>query len=413
MNDLIAYSESSVLASATLSGNQLVWVLSDPSNKSWWNSCDSLQIHGSVVPSFWLAIETGSMTLDRHGFPQNFYIVTPFFVYWCSLGVTWSQGVAVWTLNGSIPLSTGPRPVQPLQFNLPVNTDPVAQWVPPGALGLPVNAFTSVPANFSLLDTSGTTSVSFSFAVDASQSGVLRVSSQGDQAGHFWDPFPRAGGAYQLVFSYLIRQSEPVPYLEVSGLDPSGVAGFWTQNIAGQYLISVRAAQPDVPISVLFTVPSPGSIPWLYRALIDLETDNIERTVTWNQGCFTVADGGNCEFQAPDLLMHDGTAFQMNATAVSVFPDTTLPGTANTMWPTFPPAFVIQFVSVSTPQAQSLRLGALDLTFAAGASTNQSELPFSMFGYLEPGFAYGPRSTALVPRVSISNLQIGVTVQVG
>ena len=102
MSDLIAYSGSQILAAGTLIGNQLNWAPVNPADTAWWKKCDGLELRGLIVPSVWLVVEKISVTLDQNGFPQNFYIVTPFFVYWCTLSMTRNAGAVVWHLYGAV-----------------------------------------------------------------------------------------------------------------------------------------------------------------------------------------------------------------------------------------------------------------------------------------------------------------------
>jgi len=406
---LTAYNQGRPISQGTLDGSgKLIW---SSSISQWWNSCDGLEFRGAIFESVWLVVT--DVVLDGKGFPK-FNVVTPFFV--CSIFQSqWVSATSSWTLAANILLKT-----VYLQFPDSSGNPPSMTFSPDPSHPIP-NGFQSAPPSLGVSMTS-TADITLKFVTYPNTSSwVLQLSTQVDGGGDFWNPFPVAGDAYSVTFSYRVFSpttapnlavTPPQPYLEISGFNPAKLATFWTYSIAAPYLVSVRSAEPDVPLSTAMTLaPLAGGAAapmWFYRAVVDISSKNDgTRTVVWHQGCFSTE--GSCEFYAQDFLVHDGSPFKLGATVSRVFLED-LPfrqsGTGSVA------IVVFNFDQVTVDAVQSVRLGALDLSFPQQTTTQSSSSLAYMAGYLELSPGYTP-TPMYIPRASVQNLQMYVNVQVG
>lgn len=410
MSDIIAYSHDLVLAQGTLAGNQINWT-SPSGGRINWSQCDALELRGSVH-AVWFAVS--GVSLDRQQFPE-FTIQTAFVVI---ADCTLSQSRGNWTINGD-PQDVGQASFQmQLALNVagnlqPANISPVAS---PG--------FTCNPGNFTL-SIPAPANVHVDFQRIGPSSAVKRWSlryrtTAASPGKGFWAPFPAPGSAnYNLQLAYLTPSGtvNPQPFMEVAGFDPVKMAQYWSTAVAGPYLAGVRVAETDSPLSLLMTIepPSGGGTPliWVYRAVATLTVDaQFNRTVAWYQGCFSAE--GSCALLAQDFITHDTTPLALNAVLDRAYPSASLPITG-TPWPTSStPVFVFVLAGLSTTIQESVRLGALDLTFGPGNTLpNLPGSVFTMLGYLDQGPAFWPSGpTMVIPRLALS-VQLKVAIQVG
>ncbi len=391
MSDVVAYSgPTQILASATLSGAQLNW---DTLPVTWLSQCVGLQVQASKV---WIVV-SGNVTLDQNGFPQ-FQIDTPFF---SAPGSGLSLENGTWTLELQLFYDPG-QPIKKIHLNSG------SPGPAPVTFTVTAPAFNTLPRVFSLGVNQGQ-NVTIDFPKDKN-SGTLvpRFTADANGDGDFWKPYPSPTN-YEASFSYLLGESSFQPYIEVTGLPSDQLLAGWNE-VAATYLAAVRSTEPDAPLSaamVLFPSSLGNSPGWIYRGTVQVSVDPTgstgSRTVTWNQGFFTYA--GTCQFEALDFLVHSGKALLLNC--IMQYPDsipTSVPAVSS--GPTA--VFVFQFETMTYGGVQSVRIGALDLTFSTGGSPSNVSTG-QMVGYLElPGNLLSP-----VPRVRISDLQLEVAVQVG
>jgi hypothetical protein len=422
---IVAYCGGTPLASATLDadGQTLNW-----SNAAdWWGNCDSLEL---VAASLRLVIEKGSASPDGLNFPTDFTIATPFAVLrHCALVYNPNKGALAWTLDG-----TWKTTIANGSFSLTL----VSNTLYPLGNGTP--QFISAPTNAANRALTATTSLKVSFVREPGNGQYFvpqfECSAGAAPQADFWADFAPAAGVYDLVFSYRDAGHGPKPYLQLAGFSPSSVSSYWNRSIAGQYLISMRAAEPDAPISAILTFAQPSlTRVWYYRACVDvgyvdlgINQDLKSLTVTWRQSCFSTQ--GPCQLETPNFLTHGGTPFQMSATltwgdGTWAYPDqidNVIKGWSGLWSGSPPPIFLFYFSSANATQEQRVRLGALDLHLQAqpqsqgntSAPKPDPTLQSFMLGYLVPSVPYWPQGPAMyVPQVSVQNLQLATTVQVG
>jgi hypothetical protein len=428
MSDLSAFSgqDTNSFATGTLDASgHLIWNPAAPD----FSQCDGIQIDEPAEDTtksltIWFAVDRGSVKLDANCFPS--FNITTALAPLPQISLTFSKGQ--WYFSATI---SGLKPGLPQTISFafaPDNTGPLppsqtlsVQFTPslvstPPDLQVDVNSGQNLPWNVT---------VGFVAMSDPSQ-WALRVSTTAvTLSGQFWKAL--SFGTTEdltLQFTYLpgIRAIlNQGPYsralLELTGFD-SDVAAYWNNQIAQPYLLSVLTAEPDAPISALWTVPQ-GAAPWSFCAYVSnlgVLTQGPHKGdlgIAWQPGCFSLPAGTSISFELPDFLVHSGNSFQGNATLRSVNPDTTLTDQLATRV-TNPGAIVfIAFrIATMTPSAsQMVRLGALDLTFSTDSSSLNNNDSWHVLGYLEPAVNQKlPKS----PRIVVQDLELAVSkVQVG
>jgi hypothetical protein len=194
--------------------------------------------------------------------------------------------------------------------------------------------------------------------------------------GDFWRVFD-THQPFTVKFTYLpgITAISPGPvysraFVELSGFGNTDVSGYWNNQIALPYLMSVPAAEPDAPISVVWTVPSNAG-PWIYRTYVsNLGIDSSgDLLIAWQPGCFTLTGGASTPmaFSMPDLFEHGGSAFEGVTTLSAATPEYLTDQLAARIAASSASSirfFAFRISTLEPNASQSVRLGALDLTFS-------------------------------------------------
>jgi hypothetical protein len=410
---VIAYTGSgSQIARASLSASgNLAWT--PPPDPNWPAQCEAIELQGSAK-NIWLVIDKGSLKFNGNKFPL-FDISTPF----CFLaGFTLEYEDGVWSFAGAVQGKL-------ISLILPIDSqDPL----PSTEVQLQSATFANSPPQMKVTipDGGGIMTVTVAFVVpesgDTNNWSTLAISFDGAQLSSFFEGFG-TDSAYKLTFGFLIQFTSsgaiqpPSPYLEISGFNKS-VTEYWNEDIAQPYQVSVPTAEPDAPITGLWSFL--GSVTdWVYRSFVSMTTGK-SPTVTWTPGCFTAA--GSFAISFPNLFVHSGDAFQGTAALADAIPDQSITSSYQDLsgnqtgkrkinfspWP----AIVAFRVSTLEPAAsQAVRLGALDLSFSTNP-LQQGIYSWHVLGYVEPSQV---RSLTFDrPRIQVQSLLLPVRqVQVG